>query len=476
MISFLIPVTLSTLNYGVLVGWTSPVQHLLQSTTHPALGDIPLSDNMIALAGAMVYCGATLGCCFWGLVANRVGRKPTSILIVLPYVVSWSLLCFTNNRNSLYLARMIGGIGNAGGVINTPMYIAEVCTPRLRDRLGPLLVVSSCVGTLYAYLCGWLLPFQVFNLVNLAIAVASLLLTFYLPESPVYYLKCNKLRLAKKSLVWLRHYKQDDPSHSRNLERELNLLESSFLNKDSLRPWHDLLIPSTRNALLLGFGLISGIQFSGIAMVTVNAASIFRLAQVTSSPPLSPHLSSLILASLQLLGSLAALYLVKRFNRKPLLVVTYACIALSLLILGAFYYMKAIDSPYLPLVSSVPLVSLSVYIISYYAAAGPVSFIILAQIFPAETRNLCMGLVVVYQHVLMFALIILFPLMRSGLGMYGCIWTYAIASCVTVVYIHFCVPETRKKSFRQIVTRLSEGKLEQLDRKKRKENKVERAK
>ncbi|KAI5744906.1 hypothetical protein M8J76_006438 [Diaphorina citri] len=276
-------VTLSTLNYGILVGWPSPVQRLLQSKTNPAIGDEPFTDDMMAMAGAVVYIGATIGSCFWAFVANKIGRQKTSILIVLPYVITWTLVCFTNSSTSLYIARMIGGLGNAGSIINAPMYVAEICTPRLRDHLGPFLMVFGCIGTLYAYTCGWLLPFHIFNYMNLVIAIFSVLVTCYLPETPVYYLKCNELRKAKRSLIWLRNYQEDNEEHLNALETDLKVLESSFLNRNSLTPWRDLLIPSTKNAVLVGLGLISSIQFSGIAVVTVNAVAIFTSAEESES-------------------------------------------------------------------------------------------------------------------------------------------------------------------------------------------------
>lgn len=464
----LIPVNLSTLNYGILVGWPSPVQPLLQNKTHPAIGDIPFTDDMIALAGSTVYIGATLGSCFWALVANMLGRKKTSVLIVLPYVISWALVCFRNDRNSLYLARMIGGLGNAGSVINSPMYVAEICTPRLRDRLGPFLMLSSCLGTTYAYLCGWLLPFHCFNAVNLVLATISLAATCYLPESPVFYLKCNQTSKARRSLAWLRRYDACNPHHQTALANDLQVLEESFLNRGSLTPWRDVLtIPSTRNAVLLGLGLISCIQLCGVAVVIVNVVSLFQSTWVQghSSTLLTPHFCSVIVGVIQVISAIASVHVVGAFNRKPLLVSTYAIIALSTGFLGLFYFLKSIDYPYLSLRSPVPLISLCLFTAAYYTAAGPVVFVLLSEIFPAETRNICMGIVMVYQHALMFAVVRSFPALTSRLGLHGCMWMYSVATLVGVVMIYKCVPETRHKSFKTIVRKLSGHKLTAINNK-----------
>ncbi|KAI5750759.1 hypothetical protein M8J77_001057 [Diaphorina citri] len=450
-------VTLSTLNYGILVGWPSPVQRLLQSKTNPAIGDEPFTDDMMAMAGAVVYIGATIGSCFWAFVANKIGRQKTSILIVLPYVITWTLVCFTNSSTSLYIARMIGGLGNAGSIINAPMYVAEICTPRLRDHLGPFLMVFGCIGTLYAYTCGWLLPFHIFNYMNLVIAIFSVLVTCYLPETPVYYLKCNELRKAKRSLIWLRNYQEDNEEHLNALETDLKVLESSFLNRNSLTPWRDLLIPSTKNAVLVGLGLISSIQFSGIAVVTVNAVAIFTSAEVNVGTPvkLAPHLSSIIIAILQLLSALGSVYIVSKFNRKFLLIVTYTPISFFLFLLGVFYYLKFINFQHLHHGALAPLVYLSIYIVAYYIAAGPVTYIVLSEIFPAENRNLCMGIVMFYQHILMGSLVRLFPVMKRNIGMFGCMWTYSLVTFIGVILIFLYLPETKNKSFKHVVQKLS---------------------
>uniref|UniRef100_A0A8D9EI93 Facilitated trehalose transporter Tret1 n=1 Tax=Cacopsylla melanoneura TaxID=428564 RepID=A0A8D9EI93_9HEMI len=454
----LISVNLSTLNYGMLVGWPSPVQPQL-ANPNPAIGDIPFTDDMMAHANSMVYCGATLGSCFWGAVANRLGRKKTSVLIIVPYMISWSLLVFTNSRVCLSLARFVGGIGNAGAVINNPMYVAEISSQKLKDRLGPFLFLTACVGVLYCYVCGWLLPFHLFNKLNLLIATLSTLATCFLPESPVYYLRCNQYDKAKQSIAWLRYYRKDNEQHQQRMIADLNTLEASFLNQGSVTPWRDIVrISSTRNAVLVGIGLITAIQMTGIAVVLVNAVFIFTsIGSNTENAALllPPHLSSIIVAVVQLLSGVGSVYLLSHFNRKPLLIVSYLCMGFAHIVLGSLYFLKFINFPYEAHASFIPLVCLSLFIIAYNIAAGPTSFLILSEIFPAETRNICMGIVMVYQHALMWAVVRSFPLMKATVGMFGSLWTYAIATIVSVVFISLFVPETRNKTFKEIVRRFN---------------------
>lgn len=447
--------SLTTLNYGILVGWMAPVLPLLQSSTDPVIGDTPLTDDMVALAGALAYGGALIGCFLWAGVANRLGRKKSTVLIILPYVISYSLLCFTNSRATLYMARLIGGLGNAGGLINAPMYVAEMSTTRLKDRLVPFLLLSSCLGTLYAFAFGWLLPFHVFNYVNLAITVLSLMCSFYLPESPVYHLKCNDLGKAKKSLIWLRCYQEDNEQHGKQLEIDLNVLESSFLNKDSLTPWRDLLIPSTRNALLIGIGLVLTQQFSGMSIICVYALSLFQSAHLSSSL-ISPQFSLVIVALVHLPGAFGSLYLVPKYNRKFILITTNFSVALCLLIVGAFYYLKSIKFQYLSYISLIPVIFLSVHIM-IYLISNPAYFMVMSEIFAAETRNACMGIVVICQHILMFSLVRLYPFMNGNLGIFGCLWMFSGAVFIAIILIYFLVPETRNKSFKAVVTKLSPG-------------------
>lgn len=424
----------------------SPIQHKLKSISHPALGNNPLSDTETALVGAMVFLGATIGCFFWSAAANRLGRKKVSVLIILPFVVSWSLVCLSNNTICLYIARLIGGVGNAGAAINSPLYIVEISSLHLRYKLCSLPQLTACIGIVYAYTTGWLLPFHIFNLLHLVLALLALVTSLFLPESPVYYLKRNDVKKARKTLVWLRNYQDDNEQHNRLLDADLQMLESSYISQDNMTPWHDLLEPSTRNAILVGLGLISTLLFSEMTVVTVNAVSIFRHAQVNSSAWMKPHVSAIILSLMQLLGSVASVFIIRKLNRKLLLITAHYSIAFSLLMLGCFYYLKFIHFQYLQHISYMPHFALYVYIISIYIAPAPMSSVILSEMFPPDNRKLCMGIVMVYQHILTFCLVVSFPMLRANVNMFGSFWFYSVVSLISIVYIYCFVLDTSQKS------------------------------
>lgn len=112
-------------------------------------------------------------------------------------------------------------------------------------------------------------------------------------------------------------------------------------------------------------------------------ASIFK----ASGSNLDPHICSIIVAFIQILGVYGSTNLVDRVGRKTLLIFSTAGAFVGLMLLGTFSYLSTIGVD-LTDFNWVPLLSFSMFIFISCFGILPLPFIILAEILPQKVRKI----------------------------------------------------------------------------------------
>lgn len=70
--------------------------------------------------------GAFIGALPTGILAERIGRRWTTICLGIPYLISWALLALANSVGMLYAGRVFAGIATGGSCVAAPMFISEI--------------------------------------------------------------------------------------------------------------------------------------------------------------------------------------------------------------------------------------------------------------------------------------------------------------------------------------------------------------
>lgn len=94
-----------------------------------------------------------------------------------------------------------------------------------------------------------------------------------------------------------------------------------------------------------------------------------------------------IVGIVQLLATIASMFLVDRAGRRLLLLISGIVMSISLAALGAFFYMLEIYGSDVQLTLGwLPLASLLLFIIAYSSGYANVPFLIMGELFPAKFR------------------------------------------------------------------------------------------
>jgi SP family sugar porter-like MFS transporter len=200
--------------------------------------------------------------------------------------------------------------------------------------------------------------------------------------------------------------------------------------------------------LFLGVALAVLQQWCGINVIFNYAQEVFSAAGYQISGIL---FNIVITGIVSLVFTLVALATVDRYGRRFLLLGGVTGLTIIYIVLGAFYRLHLQGIPMLVLV----LAAMACYSMSL----APVVWVVIAEIFPNRIRGGAMSIAVTALWIACFVLTYTFPIMNAALGTAGVFWTYAAICLAGLLFLYFCLPETKGKSLEEIEISLRKGKL-----------------
>ncbi len=398
----------------VVIGGAKPFYEL-----YFGIADSPLMQG-VAMTTALVGC--LVGAMVAGALADRYGRKPLLMVSAVLFTVSAIATGLFNEFTMFNIARFIGGVGIGVASALSPMYIAEVSPTEIRGRMVSLNQMTIVLGILAAQIVNLLLARdtsiaaeQAWNVAwgwrwmfwaETLPAALFLLMSFFIPESPVFL----KLKNEKNE-----KFKHDEAG-----------LGELFQNKYG-------------KVLLLGLVIAVFQQWCGTNVIFNYAQEIFVGAGFDVD---GMFINIVITGIANVLFTFVALYTVEKWGRRTLMLIGAGGLGTIYAILSFCYFRH---------MTGMPMVVLVVAAISIYAMTlGPVTWTLLAEIFPNRVRGVAMSTCTFALWVGCCTLTFSFPLMNSALGSGGTFWIYsAICICAFVFLFRNC-PETKGKSLEEL--------------------------
>jgi sugar porter (SP) family MFS transporter len=409
----------------------------------------------IGWANSCALIGCLVGSIVTGALSDRFGRKKLLLAAALLFALSSVLTGWAGSFAAFVTWRMAGGVAIGMASNLSPMYIAEIAPAHLRGRLVAVNQLTIVVGILAAQIVNWIIavgrPFPGVDDVEsaraawnaaygwrwmfTAVTVPSILFfagALFVPESPRWLLASGAREQARRVLARIGGAGYADAATA-EIERTLTH------RGGETAAWKVLVEPRVRAIVLVGVGLAVLQQWSGINSIFNYAEEIFRTAGYGIGDIM---FNIVITGTINLVFTLVAIAMVDRAGRRTLMLVGCAAIGVSHLLLGGAYAAGLKGLPVLVFT----LCSLGAYALSL----APVTWVLIAEIFPNRVRGAAVSVAVSALWVACFILTFAFPLLQRTAGIAATFWIYAAICFAGFFFVRAKVPETKGRSLEQI--------------------------
>jgi sugar porter (SP) family MFS transporter len=412
------------------------------------------SSLQVGWAKSSALLGCLIGALVSGALSDRFGRKRLLILSAVLFAVSSVATGLAGSFGVFVLWRIAGGaaIGLASNL--SPMYIAEVAPAQTRGRLVSLNQLTIVIGILLAQFVNWRigslhpLPDQpsaeqiaaswsgqtgwrwMFGVT----AVPSLLFLigmFFVPESPRWLAKNGKPEQARAILARV--------GGGDYAAAALADIQATLVNEIRKVNFRELLEPRLKRMLFLGIALAVLQQWCGINVIFYYAKDVFQDSGFKVADIL---INIVFIGSVNLLATLVALRTVDRWGRRPLMLFGYAGLTVLFVVMGVCFALHTRGAHMLVLV----LVAIACYAMSL----APITWVLIAEIFPNRIRGAAMSVAVTSLWIACFVLTETFPVLREQVGPAVTFWIYAAICLFGFLLFRAKLPETKGKTLEQI--------------------------
>jgi len=421
-------------------------------------GVLPLLQKQFSLSAfqegwfvSSALVGCIVGVAFSGELTDRIGRKKPMLISAVLFFLS-ALGCAT--MPSLFLitaSRFIGGVGIGLASNLVPLYISEIAPARSRGRLITYYQFALTLGILIAYLTNaGLLNYSLHHTIldgdflvtatttevwrsmlglGALPAILFLLGLTLVPESPRWLFQQGRISEGKNIMTAI--------GMGAESEKEVSAI---IKNDDDKVSYKELFSPRWRKALLIGLLLPLFSQFSGINAIIYYGPGIFEKAGINSSNAL---LFQVIIGAVNLLFTIVAIKWADKYGRKLLLTTGLTGIVLSLVFCGVLFYTGNTQGPLL-------LILMLLYIACFAFSLGPVTWIIINEIFPTDIRVKAVSVCTLALWIAVWMVGQFFPWLLEKTGPAVTFWIFALCSLINFFFSWKVVKETKGKTLEEM--------------------------
>uniref|UniRef100_A0A6P7EZX8 Facilitated trehalose transporter Tret1-like n=1 Tax=Diabrotica virgifera virgifera TaxID=50390 RepID=A0A6P7EZX8_DIAVI len=374
-------------------------------------------------------------------LSDRIGRKRTFLLIAIPHMLAWIIKAFATNKYHFYIARFMAGAANGCSFSVLPIYMGEISHPDIRGTWGNALPTSMFIGELLINIIGSYCGVRMTSFICMPLPILFVVLFWFMPESPYWYIMKGRYDEAKKSLKFLKRKQNVDGDFKQLREDvERQLTESGN--------WIDLFkIKSNRRAFVAGLFLRLTQQTSGMGVFLVYTQFIFQ----KSGGNVTHQMASIIYFATSLVLNLFALFfIVKRFSRKGCYIVSVSAAGVVLYIMGTYFYLDSNTNTDLSSFQWMPITSMVLHQVFLSFGISVLPTLMLGEIFTANIKSKAMTLLMIEFGLGNILMNMIFYNLNAGIGFYAPFFFFAGCCTFATIAGFYIIPETKGKTLEEI--------------------------
>lgn len=441
---------------GLLFGYDSGAVNGTQGGLTEEFG---LSEAALGFTVGSLLIGCAAGAFFAGRLADAMGRRTVMILAAILFLVGALVQGLTDSHTLFVIARFAGGMAVGAASVLSPLYISEIAPANIRGRLTTVQQVMIIIGLTAAFVVNYMLAqaagdslaeiagreaWRWMYLAQAAPAVVFLVALFFIPESPRYLV--SRGRDAEAQGVLSRIFGADEAA------RKVAEIRATF-DVDHRPGLRDVTGGPLgfRPIVWAGIMLATFQQFVGINIIFYYGETLWRLAGVSEEVALERNIVSGLVS---IAAVFAALLLIDKVGRKPLLMIGSAGMAVTLGAMTWAFAGAGTDAAGNLALSETAgytaLVAANLYVIFFNFSWGPVMWVMLGEMFPNQMRGSALAVAGLAQWGANYLVVQSFPPMASW-SLAGTYAIYTVAAVISWFLVRSLINETRGKELEEMV-------------------------
>lgn len=448
-----------TVGEAVAVSHTPPVglPFLLLITTVAALGGLLFGYDTAVISGAIgllqahfglsatvtgwaassALAGCVVGAVAAGKGADRFGRQRFLLLAGICFLVS-ALGTAAASSFSVFIAfRMAGGIGIGMASVVSPLYIAESSPAYWRGRLVAVNQLAIVLGMLLIYLVNYRIHQSGTALWNETSGWRWMFASGAFPSLLLLLLLFTVPETARFLLMKGRRVEAEQVAAKTGTDTLREILSAEE------RPLNSRLAASRMYSIGVMLAILQ--QVTGINVFLYYAPSIF--AHVSHSRDVALE-QTIAVGAVNVVFTVLAMVFVDRVGRKPLLV--GGAIGMAVCLIGMGWSVMHQST------SASLLLYVLLYIACFALSVGPVTWILLSELFPMGCRAQAMALSTAALWAANFLVSQTFPMLDQNsflIAHFGHgfpFFVYALFCAIEIWFVCAFVPETKNRRLEDI--------------------------
>jgi MFS family permease len=401
-------------NFGFQTG-------IIATARDPILDDFGFSTSNAFFAGLItssVLLGAMIGSFIGGVLAGKYGRRLSNAIGCGLCLYGILGACFSPEIWLFLVFRVFLGAGIGITAVVCPMYVSEMSPPEKRGSLGVLFQLALTLGIFVSFLYGWgigkieyLPKFYQWRIelgLGIIIPLALLILTLMKMVEPT---------------TWLEGREAKRGSHMQQLENAPSV-------GDVCRQ------PHLRLLLLTNTILASILQLTGINAVMYYGPNILKKSGIKQGDAVN-----IGIGAWNFVSTIAAVFLVDRLGRRPLMLLGVALITVSLIMIGV------VSDSHIHLTdtgkSASVIVGLAIFIFGFEVGPGCLFWVIINELFPESYIEFGGTYANILQWGFNLLVSTVFPVMLTNIGPAATFYIFGGIGALCFIYTFFLLPETK---------------------------------
>ncbi|MBL4968782.1 MULTISPECIES: sugar porter family MFS transporter [Bacillus] len=403
----------------------------------------PVTEGLVT---SMLLLGAAFGALLCGKLADRYGRRKMILNLSFLFFLASLGTAFAPNVLTMVIFRFLLGLAVGGASSMVPAFLAEMAPYEKRGRMvtqNELMIVG---GQFLAYVFNAILGVamsdtgHVWRYMLVLCAIPALLLfasMLMVPESPRWLTSKGKKSEALRVLKLIRDEKRAEAEFK---EIQAAAVKDSNVEKASIKEFST---PWLRRLLWIGIGVAIVNQITGVNSIMYYGTQILQESGFGTKAALIANIGNGLIS---VIAVIIGIWLVGRVNRRPILMIGLSGTTTALLFIAIFSIVLD-GSAALPYI----VLSLTVLFLAFMqGCVGPVTWLVIAEIFPQKVRGLGSGISVFFLWILNFIIGFAFPIMLSSAGLSFTFFIFVALGILAIGFVYKFMPETKGRTLEEL--------------------------